>query len=112
MTTASATGFVHADETIIYLLTKPAVRLRTEHTCTADIPVDRGPGREPGPCARPIWGDGTVDGVRFDMCSRCWHFWAAFHSHYRLFQANPAAAAITDSALERLFVDRGLDGSS
>ncbi len=57
-----------------------------------------------GRCTRPIWGDGFVDGIEFQLCSLCWHNWAAFHSHYRLMQLNPAAAAITDMALEKLFV--------
>lgn len=61
-------------------------------------------------CTRPIWGDGTVDGVRFDLCSKCWHCWAAFHSGYRLMQANPAASQIDDVGLERLFVGRKMDG--
>ena len=61
-------------------------------------------------CTRAIWGDGTVDGVRFDLCSKCWHCWAAFHSGYRLMQANPAASQIDDVGLERLFVGRKMDG--
>lgn len=95
----------------LYLLTKRGAWLHERSMCQTDILVDNGPGEKPGPCRRPIWGDGTVDGVRFDMCSKCWHMWAAFHSHYRLMQANPAAAVITDKGLDLLYVNRKMDGA-
>lgn len=62
---------------LIFLLTKKPVCLLAEQVCT-EPRVDHGPGEKPGPCTRPIWADGTVDGVRFDLCSQCWHQWRAF----------------------------------
>jgi hypothetical protein len=95
---------------VAFLLLKPRPRLLVENVCRSEKPVDRGPRELPGPCTRPIWGDGMVDGVRFDLCSKCFHEWAAFHGYYRLMAANPAASQIDDVGLERLFVGRAMSG--
>ncbi len=63
--------------------------------------------KDAAPCTRPVWGDGRVDGDWYGLCALCWHNWCAFHGAYRLMQLNPAAAAITQSALEKLYVTRG-----
>lgn len=90
------------------------VKLCEENVCRSPILVDRGPGREPGKCGRPLWGgDGYANcgGVTHEhaMCSRCWHQWNAFHGPYVTMKANPAAATIDNTGLARLFITRGLD---
>jgi hypothetical protein len=101
---------VQEREALMYLLTKQPALLREDQVCQSDKLVDRGPGQPAGPCTRPIWKDGKVDGVEYNLCSHCWHEFASFHSGYHLFQANPAASRIDDAALARLFVTRGMDG--
>lgn len=76
-------------------------------TCTSEKPVDRGPGREPGPCRRPVWGDGIVDGQRHDLCSACWHEWNAFHGSYQTMKANPASHDLSAESIARLTFTRG-----
>jgi hypothetical protein len=97
-------------ELLVFLLTKPSPRLRTATVCASDKLVDRGPGRPPGPCTRPAWGNGSgIQGRGAGLCSRCWHEWNAIHGVYRTLRANPAAADISNEGLARLFITRGLD---
>lgn len=96
------------DSAFMFLLLKSPPRLNTAQVCRRPGFVDRGPGELPGPCTRPIWCDGIVDGKRYDLCSKCWHEYAAIYGPYRLMQANAAAEAPTDAALERLYVTRRL----
>ncbi len=112
------------DSMIMFLAGRTRVKLNVAHTCQSEHLVDRGAAflppvgtfghianrqtvawRGAGACTRPIWGDGKVDGIEHNLCSRCWHSWVAIHGPYRLMQANPAAAAITPSGLARLFAE-------
>lgn len=77
---------------IVFLLTKQGARLRVEQCCQSDQ-------RE---CRRPMWGDGRVDGEFYGLCSRCWHEFNAFHGHYTTMQANPAAAKLDGTGIQRL----------
>lgn len=89
---------MHGD-LLVWLLTKTEARL-TGRTCKSPY----GPVTEKGrqPCRRPVWGDGTVDGLFYGFCSRCWHLHNAFDGHYVTMRANPAAALLNDAATRRL----------
>ena len=124
-----------ASEVVLFLASRPRPRLVTDHQCRADL-VDRDSQQVPAfaafanggyhlrpyephgraqprsRCGRPVWGDGKVDGISFQLCSRCWHAWCAVHGPYRLLAVNPAAAAVTDEGLARLFVNRNLAGEA
>jgi hypothetical protein len=99
------------DDVLIFLLTKREAQVNKAHRCQRPTPVDRGPGEEPGPCRRAMWGDGFVDGEWHGLCSACWHEWNAFHGRFQTMKANPAAAKIDNAGLARLFITRGLDAA-
>lgn len=86
-------------DTLLFVLTKPAVKL-VGRRCTSPYHDHE------GGCRRPVWGDGRVllgkGNIRFDMCSRCWHLDQALHGKYRTMQANPAAAKLDGVGIERL----------
>jgi hypothetical protein len=75
----------------LFMLTKPRPKL-IGPTCQSDQRV----------CNRPVWGDGRVDGEWYGLCSRCWHEHNAFHGHYVTLQANPAAAKLDGTGIQRL----------
>lgn len=111
------------DEMLYFLLSKAgSIRLNLAHACQSESLVAGGARQMGGAyshnrheglrqhayCTRPVWGDGRMNGEWHGLCSLCWHHKQGFEGKYRLMQLNPAAAAITDSALEKLFVTRRL----
>lgn len=78
-------------EMLCFLLTKTPPRL-IGPTCQSDQRA----------CARPVWGDGRLNGSWFGLCSRCLHQHLAFHSPYTTLQANPAAAKLDGTGIQRL----------
>lgn len=68
---------------VVFLLTKFPARLRKQNVCTGERYVGPDHDRRVIRCSRPIWGDGKVDGIQFDFCSRCFYEWVAFRSGYR-----------------------------
>lgn len=103
-----------SDEMIVFLLSRPHPKLHK--TCNNERPVERLRGDtvigssvvgECGPCLRPPWGDGRVDGDFYGMCSRCFHEYIAFHGKYQTMLANPASHALGKRGIERLtFADQ------
>lgn len=68
------------DEMIWFLMTKPRPRI-VGRVCQQTEFV----------CARPVWGDGRVNGDFHGLCSRCWHAWNMWHGKYVTMKANPAS---------------------
>lgn len=99
-----------SDAMILWLLSRPRVALvgkmcqnprKLEHLRGDTVIGSRTVG-EPRTCARPVWGDGRVDGEFYGLCSRCWHEYNAFHGHYVTTAANPAAAKLGMVGIQRL----------
>lgn len=76
--------------------------------CTYPQPVDQGRGVA-GPCKRPIWGDGRINGNGYHWCSRCWHMHQLIHGGVGVFRANPASHTLNRQAIDKLtFKDQPL----
>lgn len=81
------------DDVTLWLLRPRTTRL-VGAVCQHTEHVDHGPGREPGPCKRPVWKD--------DLCSRCWCMRMAFHGQWTIFLANPAASLLSGDKIRTM----------
>lgn len=102
-------GGAAADELTLFLLTKTPPRLRAASRCRQVRHAGPEHARRTTRCSRGVWGDGHILSGKgneyYGYCSRCWHEWAAFHSPYTTFQANPASLLNTGNVNTLRFGD-------
>jgi hypothetical protein len=89
------------EDVLLFLLTKKPPTLVGKR-CQQEREAGPDGDRRIERCKRPVWGDGRVDGEFYGFCSRCWHEHNAFHGHYTTMQANPAAAKLDGTGIQRL----------
>lgn len=95
-------------EMLVFLFEKKPPRI-IGRACTYPQHVDKGPGRDPGPCTRPVWGDGRVNGNGYHWCSQCWRMHQLIHGGVGVFRANPASHTLNRQAIDKLtFKDQPL----